>query len=87
MKKLLMICGGQSSEHIISRMSCTSVLQNIHNDLYEITLVGIDKDGVWYLLKQNQDNLTKETWLDGSQKVDDIYGLLKQQDVVFPVLH
>ncbi len=87
MKKLLMICGGQSSEHIISRMSCTSVLQNIHNDLYEITLVGIDKDGVWYLLKQNQDDLTKETWLDGSQKVDDIYGLLKQQDVVFPVLH
>lgn len=87
MKKLLMICGGQSSEHIISRMSCTSVLQNIHNDLYEIALVGIDKDGVWYLLKQNQDDLTKETWLDGSQKVDDIYSLLKQQDVVFPVLH
>ena len=41
MKKLLVICGGQSSEHIISRMSCTSVLENIHKELYEITLVGI----------------------------------------------
>ena len=45
MKKLLIVCGGQSSEHIVSRMSCTSVLKNIHKDLYEITLCGIDKDG------------------------------------------
>ena len=32
-KKLLVVCGGQSSEHIVSRMSCTSVLKNIHKDL------------------------------------------------------
>ena len=87
MKKLLVICGGQSSEHIISRMSCTSVLENIHKELYEITLVGIEKDGTWYLLKQGQKDLTSTTWLQGSQKVEDIYSLLKQHDVVFPVLH
>ncbi|MCI9049076.1 MAG: D-alanine--D-alanine ligase [Coprobacillus sp.] len=87
MKKLLVICGGQSSEHIISRMSCTSVLENIHKELYEITLVGIEKDGTWFLLKQGQKDLTSTTWLQGSQKVEDIYSLLKQHDVVFPVLH
>lgn len=87
MKKLLIICGGQSTEHIVSRMSCTSVLKNIHRDLYEITLVGIDKDGIWYLLDQNQEDLAISSWLDNSRKIEDIFGLLKQQDVVFPILH
>lgn len=87
MKKLLIICGGQSTEHIVSRMSCTSVLKNIHRDLYEITLVGIDKDGSWYLLDQNQEDLAISSWLDNSKKIEDIFGLLKQQDVVFPILH
>lgn len=87
MKKLLIICGGQSTEHIVSRMSCTSVLKNIHRDLYEITLVGIDKDGSWYLLDQNQEDLAISSWLDNSKKIEDIFGLLKQEDVVFPILH
>lgn len=87
MKKLLVICGGKSTEHIVSRMSCTSVLQNINKEKYEITLVGIDLDGTWYILDQNQSDLKTDSWLVGSQKVTDIYGLLKANDVVFPVLH
>jgi D-alanine-D-alanine ligase len=87
LKKLLIICGGQSSEHIVSRMSCTSVLNNIHKNLYKITLVGIDKDGTWYLLDQNQKDLAKNSWLNNSTEIKDIFGLLKEHDVVFPVLH
>lgn len=87
MRRLLILCGGQSSEHIVSRMSCTSVLNNIHKDLYDITLAGIDKDGTWYILNQAQDDLADDSWLDGALEVKDIYGLLKQQDVVYPVLH
>ena len=87
MKKLLIICGGQSREHIVSRMSCTSVLNNIHKNLYKITLVGIDKNGIWYLLDQNQKNLAKNSWLNNSTEIKDIFGLLKEHDVVFPVLH
>ena len=45
MKKLMIICGGQSTEHSISRMSCTSVLKNLHRERYVLTLVGIDRDG------------------------------------------
>ena len=37
-QKLLVLCGGQSSEHIVSRMSCTSVLNNLNKDKYELTL-------------------------------------------------
>ena len=87
MKKLLIVCGGQSSEHIVSRMSCTSVLKNIHRDLYEITLCGIEKDGTWYVLDQSQPDLALDTWLDGATQVEDIFALLKAHDVVFPVLH
>ena len=87
MKKLLIICGGQSTEHIISRMSCTSVLKNINKEKYDITLAGIEKDGTWYILNQTQDDLVNDSWLEGAVKVEDVYGLLRQQEVVYPVLH
>lgn len=86
MKKLLIICGGQSTEHIVSRMSCTSLLENINKNKYDITLVGIDQTGVWYILDQKQD-LMKETWLDNAEVIKDIYGLVGWYDVAFPILH
>ena len=57
-QKLLVLCGGQSSEHIVSRMSCTSVLNNLNHDKYDITLVVIDLDGKWYRLNHDQDDLS-----------------------------
>ena len=87
MRKLMIICGGQSTEHTISRMSCTSVLKNLHRNRYELTLVGIDQSGEWYLLDASQEDLTLDSWLDYSTHIEDIYHLLKQQDVIFPVLH
>ena len=87
MRKLMIICGGQSTEHTISRMSCTSVLKNLHRDRYELTLVGIDQSGEWYLLDAGQEDLTLDSWLDHSTHIEDVYHLLKQQDVIFPVLH
>lgn len=83
----MIICGGQSTEHTISRMSCTSVLKNLHRDRYELTLVGIDQSGEWYLLDAGQEDLTLDSWLDHSTHIEDVYHLLKQQDVIFPVLH
>lgn len=86
-QKLLVLCGGQSSEHIVSRMSCTSVLNNLDVNKYDITLVGIDIDGNWYFLDKNQIDLAQDTWLENSNLVEDIYGLLRSQDIAFPVLH
>lgn len=86
-QKLMVICGGQSSEHLVSRMSCTSVMNNLNKDKYDIILVGIDKDGSWYELNQNQADLANNHWLSGSQPIKSIFTLLKQQDVVLPVLH
>ncbi len=68
-------------------MSCTSVLKNINKEKYDITLAGIEKDGTWYILNQTQDDLVNDSWLEGAVKVEDVYGLLRQQEVVYPVLH
>lgn len=86
-QKLLMICGGQSTEHMISRMSCTSIVNNLNRDKYELTLVGIDQDGTWYILDDSQEDLAKDTWLEHGKKVEDLLGLLKGQEVAFPVMH
>lgn len=86
-QKLIVICGGQSSEHIVSRMSCTSVLNNLNKDKYDLTLVGIDKDGLWYQLDTNQKDLAQDKWLDGASVIHDIFGMLRKNDVVLPVLH
>ena len=37
-QKLMVVCGGQSSEHIVSRMSCTSVMNNLNKEHYDVTL-------------------------------------------------
>lgn len=86
-QKLLVLCGGQSSEHIVSRMSCTSVLNNLDINKYDITLIGIDLAGNWYFLDKNQIDLAQDTWLENSKPVADIYELLRNYDVAFPVLH
>ena len=75
-KKLLVVCGGQSSEHSISRISCNSVMKHLDKDKYEITLVGIAKDGKWYILKQEDNDLSKDTWLDGAEVVEGVFDLL-----------
>ncbi len=87
MLKVLVICGGQSSEHIVSRMSATSVINHINKEKYQITIVGIDNDGTWYQLDKSINDLKSESWLEGSSKVVDVFTLLREHDVAFPVLH
>ena len=43
------VFGGQSSEHEVSRVSVTMVLNNIDREKYNVYMTGITKDGRWYL--------------------------------------
>ena len=47
--RLAVIFGGQSSEHEVSLMSATSILQNLDPEKYDVTMVGITKTGKWLL--------------------------------------
>lgn len=86
-KKVLVLVGGQSTEHTVSRMSGTSVYRELNREHYDVIVAGIDLDGQWYLLSEKISDFTSESWLNGAKKVMDIFGLLKSFDVVFPVLH
>lgn len=48
-KTVAIIFGGHSSEHEVSLMSATMVINNIPRDKYDVVLLGITKDGRWYL--------------------------------------
>lgn len=41
------IFGGQSTEHEVSRFSAQSVITNIDKDKFDVTMIGITKDGRW----------------------------------------
>ncbi len=49
--------GGKSSEHEVSLVSAASVARNLDKTKYKITLIGITKDGRWFL--QDEDELNR----------------------------
>lgn len=46
--QIAVLFGGVSSEHEVSRMSASTVLNAIDKSLYDVTPVGIKKDGSWW---------------------------------------
>lgn len=62
-KSVLVVFGGQSSEHIVSCMSAINVIKNIDTERYDVTLIGITEEGKWLLVdsvEQIEDELEKE---------------------------
>ncbi len=62
MKNLCVIFGGQSPEHEISRKSVTSVLNNLDKSKYNISVIGITRDGEWYLYTGDYSNIEGGEW-------------------------
>ena len=56
--ELLILFGGVSSEHEISRLSTASVLNNINENKYNITQIGITKDGRWMLTNASPEEIS-----------------------------
>lgn len=48
-KNLAVIIGGKSPEHAISLRSGLSVVNSLDKSKYDITVIGIDKEGTWHL--------------------------------------
>ena len=62
MKNLCVIFGGKSPEHDISRISVTSVLDNLDKSKYNISVIGITKNGEWYLYTGDYKNIENGDW-------------------------
>ena len=61
-KDVLILFGGVSSEHDISRLSTESVLNHINRDKYNIFTIGITKDGRWLLTDAAPEQIADGTW-------------------------
>ncbi|MCG5104797.1 D-alanine--D-alanine ligase [Oceanobacillus alkalisoli] len=53
-KRVGLIFGGKSAEHEVSLQSAKNVLEAMDKDKYDVTLIGIDKEGRWHLHDSSQ---------------------------------
>jgi D-alanine-D-alanine ligase len=56
-QKLVVICGGRSSEHEVSVTSTRSMLPHIDRERFDVTVVGINKSGEWMLVREASNQL------------------------------
>ena len=64
MKTLAVLFGGQSTEHEISNLSACFAAENTDKTKYELLMVGITKDGKWFLYTGPLDAVRSHTWQD-----------------------
>lgn len=99
-KAIAVIFGGQSSEHDVSCVSATNIIEGLDADKYEVHMIGITKEGHW-LYVDEVEKLRDGSWREGEETMivspdRKTPGLWKIKgdtrevipvDVVFPVLH
>lgn len=61
-KSLCVVFGGQSPEHDISLKSVTSVIRNLDKNKYDIHMLGITKDGKWFLYTGDYNKIEGGFW-------------------------
>lgn len=59
--KMLVVFGGQSSEHIVSCMSAVNVINHIDREKYDVVIVGITEEGKW-LYVDSVESIRDESW-------------------------
>lgn len=97
---VVILFGGQSSEHDVSCKSAVTIINSLNTDKYNPVLIGITKEGRW-LLTGSADQITDGTWrISGTPAIlspdacDQCVliwdsGQIRKLpvDVIFPVLH
>lgn len=103
MKKMsvCVLFGGVSSEHSVSEVSASAVLDNIDREKYEVHTIGITEDGRWLYFEGETSQIKNHSWESGkvvpavispdrSEKAIIKLGETLEKikiDVVYPVLH
>ena len=65
-KKLLVLFGGESSEHEVSCVSAANVCENADKNIFDIILMGITKDGKWWLYDGGTEHMRSHSWQEGT---------------------
>lgn len=61
-KNIAVIFGGASSEHEVSRKSAATIISNIPKDRYNVLVLGITKQGKWFLYPGSVKNIIDGSW-------------------------
>jgi D-alanine--D-alanine ligase len=100
--KLAILFGGKSDEYSVSLHSAAAIINNVPEELYDVTLIGITADGKWLHYEGSTDKINDDTWhqdeLSPVLLSMDFKGLIKlnekdstfekiEIDCIFPVLH
>ena len=101
MKNLVLLFGGQATEHEVSCRSVLTVIKAVNREKYHPILIGITKAGEWIPV-ENTDEIEDGSWRDGKRRAallpdatlkslvfmeEDGSFRLEKVDIVFPVLH
>lgn len=70
--KLGILFGGASSEHEVSLVSAYGVLKNADRELFDVTPIGITKDGKWRLYTGDAENIKDGKWKDDPENLYEI---------------
>ncbi len=91
--RVLLMYGGESSEHDVSLSSARNVYAAMDGEKYDIDLCYIDRHGKWWLLRQWEDDLTQHGGAQlvvapGMGSLISIPGnTVVHTDVILPILH
>ncbi len=69
--KVVVLFGGQSSEHEVSRVSAQSVLENLNPEKYEIYRIGITKQGRWLPFNGELSHIGSGLWEQEASSASD----------------
>lgn len=62
-KVILVIFGGVSTEHEISRVSASYIINNLDEKKYTVKKLGITKSGEWFLYDGKTENIADGSWV------------------------
>ena len=81
--KLAILFGGKSDEYSVSLHSAAAIIDNVPQELFDMTLVGITQEGKWLLYDGLTDKINDDTWHRGNlcpvllSMGEDFKGLIK----------
>lgn len=89
---VLVLCGGQSTEHEISLLSAKNVIERLDPKKYHVSVVKISQQGEWHYFKNTEDYFSSShshlmQIIPGKQNPFHIAEKEIPVDCVFPVLH
>ena len=86
------IFGGKSGEHEVSLNSAYNLIRSIDRDKFDITMIGIDKDGTWKIYSGDPELIPNSKWENNTSHINTTFSIfhdpiIQQIDIMFPVLH